>query len=154
MSRRIAVNIDGYKVIEATMALDTKYEIFATSVSFPDYVDEDGNNTICNPEALGTIKISDFGYDQIFVEFSAANRWVGKSFKPISAKLADPIAAQMTQTEIDELFEAMRDLTLDPAEYLAAVDPTNSQECSHEYAWYEGLTDKYHYCVKCDKKGK
>lgn len=25
-------------------------------------------------------------------------------------------------------------------------------ECNHQWEWYEGITDKYYYCTKCDEK--
>jgi hypothetical protein len=36
-------------------------------------------------------------------------------------------------------------------EIVSSSEPTNTP-CNHEYKLYQGFTDSYNYCVKCDQK--
>lgn len=53
--------------------------------------------------------------------------------------------SNMTQQEIDELFYRMQSGLADSEEYLGT-------RCHHEYEFYAGFTEAYHYCTKCDYK--
>ena len=55
----------------------------------------------------------------------------------------------LSQQEIDELLEYYNNTGLVPDKYKEVAEPTG---CRHEWKLYQGFTDTYNYCSKCNVK--
>lgn len=72
------------------------------------------------------------------------------SIKSINAYISDEEWIEYLNRAYDESIKRNID-----APKRSGYSPTYVKDpCEHKFEWYEGLTQKYEYCVKCDEKKK
>ena len=58
--------------------------------------------------------------------------------------------------EVESVISAFNRLYIDPEYFVLSPKLKNKQpevkSCSHEWKFYQGLTEQYNFCTKCDKK--